>query len=141
MPVRRRERLAQRIDLARIASRADRRIESLPAQVLQQHEAGESLEHRYFDQLALTGPLAVDDGGQRAIGGVQPGHLVGNQRWQVTRPGIAINARQQRGRARCRLDHVVIGLKVGIGTILPESDAVDIDDIRADLPHRFVIQP
>ena len=136
-----RERLAHRIKLASIADRAERRVKRLPAQMFQHHETGKGFEHRHFHQLPRAGPLAVKQRGQRGIGGVQPSNFVGNQRGQIARARIAIDARQQRGSAGGSLNHIVIGLQVGIGAILAEPDAVEIDQPGMRRAQRRKVEP
>ncbi len=141
MPVGRGEGLTIGIKLAAIATGANRRIKGQPAQMLAQHETGEGFIHRHFNQLPLASPLPMEQRGDGGISGVEAGNLVRDQRGEKARRGIAIHFRQQAGYARSRLDHIVIGLQIGIGPILPEPDAVHIDNIRTDRADRLVIQP
>ena len=136
-----RERLAVGIDLAEISGVADRRVEGQPAQMLGEHEAGETLEHRDFDALAASGAELVDDRRQHRIDAVQPGDLVGDQRREVPRARIAIDARQQRRGPGRGLDDIIIGLQPGVGTVLAEPDAVRIDDFGIVPDDRGVIEP
>ena len=134
------KRLAVGIDLTGIARRRVGRIVGQAGQMLDQRELGESLEHRYFDVLAFTGAQLVDDCRQRGIGGVQARNFVRDQRWGVARSGIAIDTAGKAGEPGRGLDHVVIGGLVGIRAVLPETDAVDIDDFRIQRPGRREIE-
>ena len=110
-------------------------------QVFLEHEAAEGLEHRHFDMLALSRAQAVYHGGHHRISGVQPGDLVGDQRWQVARALVAVCARQQGRGAAGGLDHVVIGLQPGIGPARAEADAMRIDDVWSERADAVVIEP
>ena len=98
------------IDLPRVARIAGRRIESQAREMLLEHEVGEGFEHRHFDELPLAGAQPVDHRRHRGVGGVQPRGLVGDERRQVARARVAIDAAEQVGGAGERLYDVVIGL-------------------------------
>ena len=83
----------------------------------------------------------MEQRGDRGIGGMKARNLVSDQRREEARGRVAINLWQQAGYAGCRLDHIVIGLQIGIGPVLPKPDAVDIDNVGPDRFDRFVIQP
>ena len=84
-------------------------------------EAGDRFEHRHFHMLALAVAASGDQRRHRRVDRMQARHLVGKQHRQIARPRIAVDARQQRDRARRGLDDIVIGLQAGIRTAEPQS--------------------
>jgi len=80
-----RERLAIGIDLAKIANRSIGRVEGQTAEMLKQHEIGEDLEHRNFNELTLASPHVMDNGGEHRVRPMKTGDLVGDQRGQIAR--------------------------------------------------------
>ena len=80
----------------------------------------------------------VHDRGQDRISAVQPGDFVRDQRGEKARCRIAVGAGQQRGRPGRGLDHVVIGLEIGIRPVGTKPDAVNIDNVGPDRAHRVI---
>ena len=109
--------------------------------MLDQIELGERLEHRHLDVLALARAQLVDDRRERCIGRVEPRDLVRDQRRDVARARVPIDARGEAGRARRGLDHVVIGRLVGIRAVLPKADAVDVDDAWIERLRAGIVEP
>src|SRR3546814_10493241 len=138
--VARREGLARRIELARIARRSDRRVERRVEQMVDQHERGEAFEHRHLNVLSLAGSERVNKRRENRLRPELSCDLVGDQGWEIARSRSPIDARQQAGGAARRLDDVVIGLQAGIGAILPKSGAMDIDDVGFDRAASVIIE-
>src|SRR3546814_6969487 len=100
--------------------------------MLDQHERGEAFEHRHLNLLPLAGSELVDERREDRLRPELPRDLVGDERGEIARAGVAIDAGEQAGRPARGLNDVVIGLEVRIGAALPEAGAVDIDDVGLD---------
>ena len=131
--------LAVGIDRAGIGEAAIARDEGLSVQVFDHVEEGETLHHRDLDELAAPGALAVEQGGERRIGGKQANRLVGDERGRVFRRATGAHG-VERGKAGRALNKVVIGLTMFIFAAGAESGAVDVDDVRIDRLDRFVAE-
>ena len=125
---------------ALIAHRPLGRLEHGAGQMLDQHEGGQALEHRYLDRLAAPGADLVHDGGQQRDGDMQPRRLVGQDRGHIGGlRGQPLPARQV-GCPGHGLDDVVIGRLVGIGAVAAIAPGRAMDDLRIRPFQRLVIQ-
>ena len=70
--------VTMRCQQPRIAHRRDRRIEGAPAHVVAQNELREAFEHRDFNRLSFAAALAVKQGGEYGMHGIQSGDAVGH---------------------------------------------------------------
>src|SRR3546814_1839565 len=89
---------------------------------------------------SLAGSELVDERREDRLRPELPGDLVGDQRREIARSRIPIDARQQAGGAARCLNDVVIGLKVRIRTVPSEAGAMDIDDAGFDRAASVIIE-
>ena len=132
--------LALLVHLPRITHRTVARFDRSPAHMFEQVEGRDRFEHRHLDMLAFAGPQLMDDRAEHRISRSHARHLVGDRHRQIARRGIVGDARQQRGDAAARLDHIVIGRQRRVRTRLSETGAMDIDDVGLDRANRLIIE-
>ena len=106
--------------------------------MLEHVERDEGLEHRHLDALAFAAPRAVQQGREHRNRDVQPGHLVGDHGGDVTRLAVHGLERREPGD---RLDHVVVGGLVPVGSRAAESPGPTVDNRRVARAHRGVVEP
>ena len=131
-----RYRFGLRIEQARIAGAAERRLEGRQIHMLFEHELDEVLEHRNADRAAFAGFFAAiqrhDDHLHRNHADGFVGHHHRHVTWFA---GGAVMQRRHAGRA---LNDGVVGGLVFIAAVLTEPVQTAIHDFRIDLLHVFV---
>ncbi|MNS27574.1 hypothetical protein D3C72_595260 [compost metagenome] len=106
--------------------------------MLDEHEGGHGLEHADLDLLTLAGPSLVEQGQKSRVEGGNTGDLVRDDGSDIARLARqhGLDGRQ----TAFRLNGVVIGGEVVVGTAAPVAVAVGVDDGRIESGDRRIIQ-
>ena len=105
--------------------------------MLAQAEGRHQLEHRHFDVARrLAGTLSIEEPGQHGVGQMQARHFVGGDARRIERR--AVTHLEQSGKARGRLDHVVVGGLAGVAAVSAEADGRGVDDAGIGGAHGLV---
>ncbi|MCY1225839.1 hypothetical protein D3C81_959840 [compost metagenome] len=127
------------VEDARIAARADGRVEGQAAHVVAQHELRHGLEHRHVDGLACAGALAVEQSCRHGIGRGERDDAIGDGARRIARH-VGTCAPGERGNGHGALDQVVIGGLGGVRAALAIAVDTDVQDARVDLGDLFVAE-
>ena len=119
---------------------AQGRDPGLAVEVFGHDEAGEGLQHRHGDVLALARGLLMPQRGQGGDDREQAAGLVGDPRRQGPKIGARRGERGQTVGAAAGLDQVVERLQAGVRTLGGVAHGLDIDDVRLDRCHRVIAE-
>ena len=107
--------------------------------MLDQRERRERVDHRHLNKLPFTGSLTMKHRGEHCVHNGEPTHLVGDQSWGQSK-GAAL-ALERIGDACTRLDHIVVGRLIRIGSVRRPTMRLTHHDVGAYLANRCVVKP